>query len=104
MGPQTARRLYAAQRREADTVLAHVAEVEAARIAARAEDRHRTMMAATVPVDPADLEPGDVVVVDSGVRGWRVERVVRVNAGSITCESGVRIGRGGIFRRYKVRP
>ena len=102
MSRQAARITYNAYKREADAVLAHVAEVEAARIAARAEDRHRTMMAATVPVDPADLSAGDVIVVDRGQRGWRVERVVRVNAGSITLEGRSSVGRAGTFRRCRV--
>jgi len=102
MGPQTARRLYAAQKREADAVLAHHAAVEAAHRDANVEDRHRAMVAATVPVDPADMVPGDVVVIDRGRGMWRVERVVRVNAGSVTLEGGLRVGRGGTFRRFRV--
>jgi len=100
--PQSSRRIYAAQKREADAVLAHHAAVEAAHRDANIEDRHRAMVAATVPADPADMVPGDVVVIDRGGRMWRVERVVRVNAGSVTLEGGLRVGRGGTFRRFQV--
>ena len=102
MSRQAARITYNAYKREADAVLAHHAAVEAAHRDANVEDRHRAMVAATVPVDPADMSAGDVVVVDRGGRMWRVERVVRVNAGSVTLEGGLRVGRGGTFRRFQV--